>query len=560
MPIEIFKAVGAIVALPLALFALANSIVAQPVIALVVALITAILASAWVVWSDWTGITEVIVAWLALLVVVLAGFVIWPRTMTVEGTVLDTAGDPVSREKVVLVDVDGVRRETSTDAEGHYKFKRVPCDPYRVGVRGHEVGGGAGGILVRVMRTDLTVPTPKTTPTNTPTLTPTPTITPTNTPTLTPTPTATSTNTPTPTPTPTPNAVVVVNVNLRSGPGTVYDIIGSLSPGQILTVTGRNAKATWLQVNTDQTQEGWVVNRADLVILNLPTDRIPIVLTPIPPTSMSPPPQPVLESPPPPPTEDIRFWTDSEHVSAGACTMVHWHVSNVNAYWVDGQPGAGDDGSKLVCPCSSQTYHLRAIKRDGSEANLSVTINVSGQCPEEASGPEPITQKPSPLPGLEDPSFEDSGLITPPWWHWGWPPSDDGGTRDPDATDCVHSGNQALKITRDTPDPENWAGNVVMQEVPFNAGQILRFRAWLKILELSKGEAYVELIFASDDAELQKYTGDKYKSMSQEWTKIGVGGIAPEGTTKAKLFLVVGYEPKGWGVVCFDDMSISLQQ
>lgn len=99
-----------------------------------------------------------------------------------------------------------------------------------------------------------------------------------------------------------------------------------------------------------------------------------------------------------------------------------------------------------------------------------------------------------------------------------------------------------------------------MQEVPFNAGQILRFHAWLKILELSRGEAYVELIFASDDAELQTYTGDKYRSMGQEWTKIGVQGIAPEGTTKAKLFLVVGYEPEGWGVVCFDDMSVSVQQ
>jgi hypothetical protein len=168
--IDIFKAVGAIVALPLALFALANSIVAQPVIALVVALITAILASAWVVWSDWTGIMEVIVAWLALLVVVLAGFVVWPSTMTVEGTILDTAGDPVSREKVVLIDVYGVSRETRTDAEGNYQFKRVPSGRYTVRAKGSEVGG-AGGILVRVMRTDLRVsqPTPTLEPTEEPT-------------------------------------------------------------------------------------------------------------------------------------------------------------------------------------------------------------------------------------------------------------------------------------------------------------------------------------------------------------------------------------------------------
>jgi hypothetical protein len=47
---------------------------------------------------------------------------------------------------------------------------------------------------------------------------------------------------------------------------------------------------------------------------------------------------------------------------------------------VDEQAGVGDDGSKLVCPCLSQTHHLRAIKREGSEVDLSLTINVSGQC------------------------------------------------------------------------------------------------------------------------------------------------------------------------------------
>ncbi|MFX1555506.1 MAG: hypothetical protein ACFFBV_16400 [Promethearchaeota archaeon] len=171
------------------------------------------------------------------------------------------------------------------------------------------------------------------------------------------------------------------------------------------------------------------------------------------------------------------------------------------------------------------------------------------------------TPTPTPVPlSLEDPSFEDSGLMTPPSWHWGWPPSDDGGIRDPDATDCVHSGNQALKITRVTTASVS-AGNVVMQEVPFNAGQILQFHAWLKILELSKGEAYVELIFATDDnTELEKCTGDKYRSPSQDWIQIGVQGIAPEGTTKAKLFLVVGYAPEGTGVVCFDDISAFVQQ
>jgi uncharacterized protein YraI len=126
--------------------------------------------------------------------------------------------------------------------------------------------------------------------TPTPTATTTPTSTSASTPTPTPkaasmnTSTPTSTLTVTPTPTPKPDAVVVAHVNLRSGPGTEYDIMSTLSPGQVLTVTGRIADASWLQVNTDQMQEGWVVNRANLVTLNLPTEQISVVSSPPPPT------------------------------------------------------------------------------------------------------------------------------------------------------------------------------------------------------------------------------------------------------------------------------------
>jgi uncharacterized protein YraI len=298
--IDMFKAVGTIVALPLALFALTNSIVAQPIIALVVALIIAILASVWVLLSCQTDIQEVIIAWLILIVVVLAGFVIWPKTMIVEGIIRDTVGNPLSNEKVVLFDRSGRRYETKTNVEGRYQFIDVPTGKYRVRVGSTEVEGGTQGFLVHEVQQNITVSeilasssptsaptvpptsTSTATPTNTPTPTPTPTATSMNTPTPTPTPTATSTNKPTPTPT--PDAVVVAPVNLRKGPGTVYDIINTLRPGQVLTVTGRITDAAWLQIKTDQMQAGWVINRVDLVTLNLPVEQIPIVSPPPTPT------------------------------------------------------------------------------------------------------------------------------------------------------------------------------------------------------------------------------------------------------------------------------------
>ncbi len=113
-------------------------------------------------------------------------------------------------------------------------------------------------------------------------------------------PTDTSPPTPIPIPTPTvPNAVVGdSDLHLRSGPGIVYVVITTLSPGQVLTVTGRNDDATWLQVTTDQAQEGWVA--ADFVTLNLPAEEISTA--PPPPTPTPSPEQITAVSPSPPPT------------------------------------------------------------------------------------------------------------------------------------------------------------------------------------------------------------------------------------------------------------------
>jgi hypothetical protein len=84
--------------------------------------------------------------------------------------------------------------------------------------------------------------------------------------------------------------VTVSDVNLRSGPGTEYDIIAGLNQNQALTVTGRLDDTTWLQVNTEQGQEGWVA--AGFVELNLPPDPIPTVVPP--PTPPPPTPTPVI--------------------------------------------------------------------------------------------------------------------------------------------------------------------------------------------------------------------------------------------------------------------------
>jgi hypothetical protein len=116
-------------------------------------------------------------------------------------------------------------------------------------------------------------------------------------------------------------------------------------------------------------------------------------------------------SPTPPP--DIRLWADSELVQAGSCTTVRWRVSEVMAYWVDGQAGAGDDGSFQTCPCQDETHTLRAQTRDGREVNLSLTIRVQGTC----GGPPPAPSPAVPQDGLTLSCREEQNLVWAPVNH-----------------------------------------------------------------------------------------------------------------------------------------------
>ena len=131
-------------------------------------------------------------------------------------------------------------------------------------------------VIALIACAPATTPIPTKTPTSIPlTSTPTPTPTPTPKP---------ATHTPPPataTPTPQPIAVVTADaLNLRAGPGTVYDKKGLLHKGEKLNITARTATGDWIRVLTDGT-EGWI--SATYVELLIPLDSIPVAVE-IPPT------------------------------------------------------------------------------------------------------------------------------------------------------------------------------------------------------------------------------------------------------------------------------------
>jgi len=110
------------------------------------------------------------------------------------------------------------------------------------------------------------------------------------------------TPTPTATPTPKPDAVVnTVALNLRSGPGTDYEILGVLKQGDFLQVAGRNLEGDWLKVIAPGGKEGWAAR--SLLQVNVDMTGVAIAQAPPTPTPMytptpTPTPTPALLPPP----------------------------------------------------------------------------------------------------------------------------------------------------------------------------------------------------------------------------------------------------------------------
>jgi uncharacterized membrane protein YgcG len=131
--------------------------------------------------------------------------------------------------------------------------------------------------------------TPSPTVTVTPSATITPTVTPTASPTATPTPSPTPTATSSPSPTPSPAAactfaVTPASINLRSGPGTGYSIVGYGYAGETFTVTARHTGGEWLQIRLAE-RDAWVA--ASLGALSgdcatLPSSALPLRVAPDP--------------------------------------------------------------------------------------------------------------------------------------------------------------------------------------------------------------------------------------------------------------------------------------
>ena len=98
-------------------------------------------------------------------------------------------------------------------------------------------------------------------------------------PTATPTPLA-PTSTPMPLPTATRRVAplaesLVAGLNIRSGPGSSFDVVGSAVQGQQFPVTGQAGSCAWLQVVLEDGSAGWISGSPAYTTLNVPCSRLP---------------------------------------------------------------------------------------------------------------------------------------------------------------------------------------------------------------------------------------------------------------------------------------------
>jgi uncharacterized protein YraI len=81
--------------------------------------------------------------------------------------------------------------------------------------------------------------------------------------------------------------IVGVRVNVRSGPGTNFQIIGEMKTGDSAPIIGRNTDSTWWAIQFNQAS-GWVINNQELVKVSGDTSQVHLAqsaASPVPPTA-----------------------------------------------------------------------------------------------------------------------------------------------------------------------------------------------------------------------------------------------------------------------------------
>lgn len=180
--------------------------------------------------------------------------------------------------------------------------------------------------------------------------------------------------------------IAPAGVNVRTGPGSIYPILGAADFGVQGAIIGRSPDGLWwvTPVQSAPNGQGWV--SVDFVQA-FNTENVPVIQPPPPPATPTPIPTPIpipTTTPVPlvTPTPVLQFFASSTVINQGECTTLTWNVQNIQAVWVYpvGQPYGNfpvtGQGSQQVCPQQTTTYEMRVLLRDGTVQTQAITIQV----------------------------------------------------------------------------------------------------------------------------------------------------------------------------------------
>lgn len=162
----------------------------------------------------------------------------------------------------------------------------------------------------------------------------------------------------TPTPNVSPQVIASSAINVRSGPGTDYNLAGALQQNEIANITGKNTSGDWWEINLANGQTGWVYGA--LVQTTGDTNVIAVAanIPPPPPTATPAPTQPPAapaeaatataapEATPAPATDpngapyftvtSKRLWNKSENDGCIGKHLLRIHVLDANGTPLNG--------------------------------------------------------------------------------------------------------------------------------------------------------------------------------------------------------------------------------
>jgi len=121
-------------------------------------------------------------------------------------------------------------------------------------------------------------------------------------------------------------------VNIRSGPGINYNVIGTLNANTTMPIIGRNGDSSWWQIGITDGANGWV---SDSVVNASNTEGVPLTDAPPLPKPTPVPVQPAASNPPPKPKYQYEptGWYDATNEGL---TRFYGSIKDVNGNPVDG--------------------------------------------------------------------------------------------------------------------------------------------------------------------------------------------------------------------------------